>query len=387
MFLRRVVIETEDLHAAKGRQSGLFVSVPGILVLLGVGLVVAAVAGGYALQQVRTKEAARRRAVDVAKRQAELVQQAFTRYLRPGREGLHPSQAQAAEAEGRLGGVTEAQRLHLELVAHHRRREFAESLALADELLAREDVDEAARRDLYVKKAWAQYYLGDLDAAHQTIAAGLEEFPGFDPLAQMQADLLLVQKRYDEAEPVIEALVKRTGSPAALFARGNLLWARGAYQEAARAFRTVLTNGTPPLERGAAQNLALLYAEHLKDPQQAEVYLTVLMGLAPEGAATHATVGRVSLLRGNFERAETFLRRAHRAAPGSLDVVLGLSVLCLRTGREDEAARFLDIARELDPEAETLYHALAARVHGGAPPAPASAPSPDEDADEADTGP
>jgi len=236
--------------------------------------------------------------------------------------------------------------------------EFNGCLKICEQLRQEAALPEPIQKDLLVKSAWCLHYLTKENEALQVIDRALARYPLFHPLLQLKADLLLMNDRYKEAQPVIDLLAEELPGPRVWFSRGKLNVGVNAYEKAIENFRVVLSCGIPTFAREAASHLAILYADKIKDFHEAHRYVKVLLESDPFGFNTHATAGRVLLVEGRYEEAKSHLMKAVAQRPDNVPVLLNLAIFYDRQGDEDHRSLYLDMATEIDPESKAKYEAL-----------------------------
>ena len=236
--------------------------------------------------------------------------------------------------------------------------EFNACLKICEQLRQKGASPEPIQKDLFVKSAWCLYHLKRGNEALQVIDRGLARYPRFHPLLQLKSDLLLMDHRYEEAQSVIELLAAELPGPRVWLSRGKLNVGLNAYEKAIENFRVVLSCGIPVFERDAASNLAILYAEKIKDFHEAHRYVKVLLESDPSGFNAHATAGRVLLIEGRYEEAKTHLMKAVAQRPDNVEVLVNLAVFYDRQGDEDHKTLYLNMATEIDPDSRAKYEAL-----------------------------
>lgn len=360
MYIRRVSIESTDPTAsARKTLYGWMITTRGAVLILVTAALIHGMAAAYLYSRFKEKS----RLVDIWKeshrKQTELVRDVLEKHdrlLKKLPPLIENTQRLPADVFIRTYG-TAAER-HIDLITAFEQTDYTESLKKANLLLAMEGLDSNIRRDALLKKGWALFYLGDPALAETVAREGLQDFPQFQPLEFLLGKSLLLQEKWGEAQPIIENLVKLQASPDRLFARGNLYNGLGKHEHAVADFRQVLQYGNPFQERAAANNLALLLAEKIGDMAGAEIYVTVLMGLAPTSFRTFLTVGRVSMLQGNLERAEVFLERAYQKQDKNVEAVLNLAILRQIQGKKNESKKLLEQAQLLDPDYQSLFNLI-----------------------------
>ncbi len=158
-------------------------------------------------------------------------------------------------------------------------------------------------------------------------------------IAKSQSDIELVtlESRFRAAELVARQLIARGAHDAG--AHRLLAMAldglavpgdRKALEDAVREYRTVLTIDPGDVE--AAERLAALYQDRLKDLTRAEHVLDELLHARPDSAEVRLVRYRFYVKSRRDERAATELEEATRLAPGDLKVIVAAAEHALRRG-------------------------------------------------------
>lgn len=130
--------------------------------------------------------------------------------------------------------------------------------------------------------------------------------------------------------------------------RGNVLWARGSYEQAAAEYRQALASA-PRHQAELASNLAAILLD-ARDASASES-LQQATQLSGSGglAALHFNVGLLALQQGNLEQASTQLEQARRLQPDSVPILLTLAAAYRETGQLAAAAEALQSAEQEMP--------------------------------------
>jgi tetratricopeptide (TPR) repeat protein len=363
MAIRIVEVQTSDPNHAHGLMRGVMFSYSTLALLATVISLCLLAAAGYAYARFREKS----RMIDSLDGTVKFQRDKFnllaaeTKRLSKRLETAAAGTA-TSEREKYLAVHGEAGEWHLELLKQFAERDWLASLNLCEKILEQKHLDRYLHQDTLLKYVTCFFYLGKHDEALAAIDSGLENFPDYYPLLQRQADIFVIREEYSKALPIVERLARKSPSPGVLFTRGNVYYGLGDYKQAAANFRAVLSSGDPVQERAAANNLALIWAEKLKNFARAEIYVNVLLGLAPESPRTLATVGRVALVQGNLRRARKFLGESHQAAPRNLDNLLNLALLAELEGDRTQSETWLKQAKEQGEIWEKVYTRLRADI-------------------------
>jgi putative PEP-CTERM system TPR-repeat lipoprotein len=235
---------------------------------------------------------------------------------------------------------------------------------------------------------------GRFDLAQADAREIQKRWPG-QPLGYVaESEVLQAQKKWTEADRVLQAALQKQGSPALATARLSLLLRQGQRDQAhvygeswiarhprdrivpsflaeasrlgadpasaARWYKAALR--AQPDHVATLNNLALALGQ-LKDPA-AIGYAQKALKLAPNHPAVLDTAGWLQVQEGNLDGGLPLLEQAHALAPASAEIQLNLAKALLKAGRADDARTHLEALNRLPPasplrkEAEGL---LAAR--------------------------
>lgn len=206
--------------------------------------------------------------------------------------------------------------------------------------------------------------LGVLCAARGEHAAAVEHFrralkldPSSDRLRAGLVASLLELRRFDEAERVAEVGCRREPKSApALLAHGEVLIARGRYEQAARRLEEArrLDGNSPDIlyQLGVARL-------HADDLAGAERCFQDVLALRPRHALAHFQLGNVRFLYEQYEQAERRFLECARLAPDFPDAHHNLGAVRYCLGRFDEAVDAYGEALRLKPDQADWHYNLA----------------------------
>jgi tetratricopeptide (TPR) repeat protein len=352
-------------------ERGLLISYPGALVIAILALLGSLTAGGYLYTHITRTGRQLSDARAAAAQHAHLLgqlQETHERLLRSLPTQFTPTMRPVTDA-AYLAEQGETAARHIEAAQHFAGGQWADALLICEQLLDRDDLADATMRDLYAKAAWCMHHMGQTGEALALLNEASERIGHDIALAHQRADLLLFTGHPQQAAEVLQAIAEPPYSAPVAFSLANTHRALGHTDEAIAHLRLVMAHGDRDLERAAANNLALIYADDLNDFNRAHVYLTMLLSLAPEHPTSLATAGRILLLQGRYDEAEHFLQRAREQAPESVDVLIHLAALYRQFDRTDQSRALLAEARQLDPGCDEPYEQLIAAIdHAGLSP-------------------
>jgi tetratricopeptide (TPR) repeat protein len=167
-----------------------------------------------------------------------------------------------------------------------------------------------------------------------------------------QAQQLVEQKRYDEAQVLVERLLKHyPEAPEGWLLQGRLRLEQNDCAEAARAFEQHLRRAPESVNGLAQLGIALLclkrYAESVPVLQRA-------IQLKSDYGEAHFNLGFALAGAGRAAEAMPSFRNAIRFSPEMLDAYVMLADLLLQDGQAEEARRLLQKAQPLAPSDERI---------------------------------
>jgi Flp pilus assembly protein TadD len=176
------------------------------------------------------------------------------------------------------------------------------------------------------------------------------ELVGLDPadVHAQQADVLMAQRRYAEAEPLLrEALRLRHNCPSLLNKLASTLWEQGWPAEAEPLFARACE--LRPDDAVIRNNLGLAHWDQGRPAEAAECYRQALE-LNPRATDVRMNLGVVLSDLGRFDEALEHLREAVRNDPDSPDTLQNLGMTLGRMGRWAEALDYYERALLLRPD-------------------------------------
>jgi Flp pilus assembly protein TadD len=163
-----------------------------------------------------------------------------------------------------------------------------------------------------------------------------------------QAELLMGQRRYAEAEPLIrEALRLHPDSPDILNKLGSALWEQGWPAKSEPYFRRACT--LKPEDYVIRNNLGLACWDQGR-PAEAMEHYRLALELNPAANDARMNLGVVLSDLGHFEEALEHLSEAVRRQPDSPDTLQNLGMTLGRLGKWPEALAYYDRALALRPD-------------------------------------
>ncbi len=273
------------------------------------------------------------------------------RFARRARE-LAPDDAEVALTLGRLAGEA------------------------GDHAWAMNLLQEAARKlgerpDVLLEFAQASYLLGKVEEASQQAQKAMKAAasgPVFDSARQLEG---LIQTYRTPAagaatEPQLKALLAANPNHVpALVAMARLQEQQNRFDDARDLYERVLTRA--PQFAPARRQLALIYAERLKDDRKAYEHAVKARESFPTDPLLTKTLGVLVQRRGDYRYAVQLLQEAGRALPKDGEVYYSLGVAQLQLKQTKEGTEALTKALELGPQA--AYAADAKRLLSTATPA------------------
>jgi len=337
MLLRRIRLKSKKLNTPV--KKGLFMTLKGLAVILAIVLLAAVICAGLVYSRMKAKISRKDRLLETR----QLVVMDLRERHKALQEEIRSRALDTMSYE--LPGLRQ-------VVDLFKGGNYGACLKQVEMLLAKNNIEQWAERELLLKGALCQFYLHDSDAALKTIERALKKFPDDSyPYEQARCGILLENRMFREANAHVRRLCVKFPRPATLLTRGVLSWGFKEYNRAAQDFLEVLAAGDPVLLKAAANNLALLYAESMRDFKQAYFYLEMLRKIAPVDLRTNLTAGRVLLLAKDYTRAEKYLLQALKTDPDNVEACLNLAALYEKRGDDARAKKFMKTATGNDPTA------------------------------------
>jgi putative PEP-CTERM system TPR-repeat lipoprotein len=227
----------------------------------------------------------------------------------------------------------------------------------------RKQLDEVVDSEPGYAPAWS--LLGDLaqqqqhpDVAEKAYSRALEADP--DNVADLlkRALIRIQARKAEQAAEDVAALKKLVpGHPGVHFAEGLLHLQKNELDEAKTAFELAVRGGnTYPF---ALFYLAGIHAQQ-GNPEQAQVYASQFLAIAPDNAAGRNLAGGLAMRAGDFARAETLVRPVIAANGDDVVALNLLSASLIAQGKTDEGLDILTRVAQLQPDSAMAQTRLAA---------------------------
>lgn len=198
--------------------------------------------------------------------------------------------------------------------------------------------------------AWIRIGQGDTDGA----LAALADFPDDALCCERARELLVGQRRNDEALALLQRVPRQPPSPAGWVATAIGHHVRGDYPAAVAACRQALA--LAPAHAPGHNHLARAL-HNLGDTPAAIAEFERAVAIDPHYPEAWHNLGHALRAANQFERACEALRRALKIAPGYLSARQGLGVTLLAMDRPTEALEAFDEVLRTDRDhAEALLH-------------------------------
>ncbi|MEG0289443.1 MAG: tetratricopeptide repeat protein [Carnobacterium sp.] len=159
---------------------------------------------------------------------------------------------------------------------------------------------------------WEQ---GNLNEAIQLLFEEIEEQPENSDSYYNLAMILIVAKKYADAQAVLEtALQKKPEHPTLLYAFGNLYYQQERYTESLVYFTRVFQHPQTGLKNDAARMIGQCYFS-LKEPKKALVYLLMVKIENEPDSALFLLIGNCLMQTGHFDEAKDYLEKVMEITP------------------------------------------------------------------------
>jgi tetratricopeptide (TPR) repeat protein len=158
------------------------------------------------------------------------------------------------------------------------------------------------------------------------------------------------KRQFEAAQALLEPLVqKRPADPQLQYALGAVLYIQGRLDEAAAYLRESVR--LQPEQLASHYYLALIARDQGKDAEATDA-LEKLLQRYPYHAPSCEALGGLLMTAARYDDAEKVLREAIRLSPKSVKANYQLGLLLARMGKQEEAARQLELAKSLRQEDE-----------------------------------
>jgi tetratricopeptide (TPR) repeat protein len=235
--------------------------------------------------------------------------------------------------------------------AYIRDSKYEEGIKYARMQLEYPDPDECL---IYQAIAWAQYELGDYEAAEQSLLRAKRSNPEYSKVYYRLGEVYAAQGRWEEAEQMYAESVRRT--PLYLPAQAalaQLYMQQGRYEEAEARYKDILAN-VNPYHPPSRYNLGDIYMSRRRYDLARGQY-EKLLSYMPEHAMARTNLGLCLQRMGDPQGAMEAYETALRYQPKLLAARLNRAALLLQTGRTEEGiAAYRAILEETPAEREAL---------------------------------
>ncbi|RPJ07394.1 MAG: tetratricopeptide repeat protein [Spirochaetaceae bacterium] len=218
---------------------------------------------------------------------------------------------------------------------------------------------ELAPEDPWVNNLYGLAFMdsGDLYKAEQFLLTALAEAPLESDIITNLAEILFLQKRYENAFVLIEESIQRNEDAPLWNLRGNLHVRQGEYPLAVGDYEEAIKlEPDNPLFRencAAACIEADMYS-------RADELLVGLVDTAPSASAFNL-LGNLGMIRGEFTRAQLCYEQAMAFSPDDIQIKVNLAALFADKLAYDKAKALLDECLKVQPEHPTA-NALLVRL-------------------------
>lgn len=211
--------------------------------------------------------------------------------------------------------------------------------------------------DAQVRSARLRAQLGDLEAARRQLHGMRVRNPELAvQLYVVEGELLVeagaVQQAMDLYDSVLEETPDNTDL---LYARALLAEKLDRLEQTEQDLRRVLE--LEPDNAPALNALGYTLADRTERHREALIYIEKALALRPEDPAILDSMGWVQYRLGNLEQAEQYLRRALEQVRDA-EIAAHLGEVLWRQGRQDEARRVWEAAREADADNPVLERTM-----------------------------
>lgn len=194
---------------------------------------------------------------------------------------------------------------------------------------------------------------GDAVIAEQAYRRVLKENPQSSQAIAGLAHLLMQEKKYSEAEPLIHSALLRDPDDPALNAQyAALLGAEGKPNEAVEALEKL--HRQEPKDRSIAKMLADGYVQ-AGEPQKADAVYAELLAATPDDADLEAAQGQVLIREGKYQEALNLLQKAVKTRKDDADAWSGIAFAASKTHQPEVVLEALATRSKLAAETPATY--------------------------------
>lgn len=166
-------------------------------------------------------------------------------------------------------------------------------------------------------------HAGDNDVAEQAYRRLLQQDPNSSPATAGLAHILIVQKRYADAQPLVEAALRRDPDDPALNAQlAAILSAQGKQDDALAVLEKI-----HQIEPSSRTIIAMLADADIQSGKldEADALYQQLLAASPNDPALHDARGRILIRQQRYADAVAAFRKALAASPGDVDAWSGIA--------------------------------------------------------------
>src|ERR1700730_18498535 len=204
-------------------------------------------------------------------------------------------------------------------------------------------------RDPKLAQAWAlrgKIYLAQRDYTHAEadLTKSIELDPKLEPAYLLLTQLYVATNKQDQAIANLNAFVEKNKDVPALMQLGLLQESLKHFDAARDAYEQVLS--VNPNFAAALNNLAMIYSEHLGQPEKAYDLAKKAVDIAPNEPHLADTLGWISFKKGNYSDAVRLLQDSAAKLPGQPEIEYHLGMAHYILGQEGPARTALQKAAD-----------------------------------------
>jgi tetratricopeptide (TPR) repeat protein len=204
-------------------------------------------------------------------------------------------------------------------------------------------------RDPKLAQAWAlrgKIYLAQRDYTHAEadLSKAIELDPKLEPAYLLLTQLYVATNKQDQAIANLNAFVEKNKDVPALMQLGLLQEGQKHFDAARDAYEQVLS--VNPNFAAALNNLAMIYSEHLGQPEKAYDLAKKAVEIAPNEPHLADTLGWISFKKGNYSDAVRLLEDSAAKLPGQPEIEYHLGMAHYMLGQDGPARTALQKAAD-----------------------------------------
>ena len=204
-------------------------------------------------------------------------------------------------------------------------------------------------RDPKLAQAWAlrgKIYLAQRDYTHAEadLSKAIELDPKLEPAYLLLTQLYVATNKQDQAIANLNAFVEKNKDVAALMQLGLLQESLKHFDAARDAYEQVLS--VNPNFAAALNNLAMIYSEHLGQPEKAYDLAKKAVEIAPNEPHLADTLGWISFKKGDYSDAVRLLQDSAAKLPDSPEIQYHVGMAHYMLGQDGPARTALQKAAD-----------------------------------------